>query len=970
MTYPLLQAVDSADSILFDFHDPDGTNNLEGFKTLLDPSTFDLGVSSLTANYFKPLGGFAHVTSSDESLAEMSFVIWCDGGSSAAYHRVFTYLQSLIASGGRFKLQKSAAEPVLYIDHLGSAGALPSAYGAPSVAPIVRDGMDRGIEIRVMRQGTLSSATEVSSTTNKATNPTLLRDFNLDGTPDSWAWLDATNISAQEIAGEEYSFNIATTSARSFQQQSAAGSFASGDVVTFSFYVRAAAASVVRARAAVQFYQSDGTTAVGSEQVGALTDIGTGVTRVSVTTTAAGANTSRATWSIRFENAAATDTKVYVKNAQPEIGSAPTDFVTADLTLTNNPAGIGVVVDTFARSSTNSWGSPNIGGNWLINQGAAADFDVGALALGTIASTAANQEHRVTIAAATDDVDITTRFKTDKVAAGANQEVYVVGRQTAATTYYKAAVELRTGNTMFVRLDKVVSGSVTNLVAAVDTGETVAAGTYYIVRFLLHGSRLRVKVWLYDDTPPGVQEPATWDIDFTDTSITGTGGLGLGTALLTGATNATVIHTFGAFHALSPAGGRLGYVYVAGTAPTPVDFSLKNLSGQWQMARISVRASHNGARELPGYLNGARVFQLEEAAFLSNAGQGFDPSASNQRVATLDNDTDIEPIRRLRVETTEHLDSLRGTFEVVLRVKNEMIGGGVTGPQRAEYRLAWAPSLTDPASFTGSKIVHDAFSTASGGLATSAFIELSLGRIYLPEDSNLSGLCLEVMKSGPAECSLDYLALIPVDQVSIMAVPYIARRSLSKTDTIIDAPTEKDTFTLGVLAAGRYRIAWIYSAENTSDELFRFRIKEASTTIVESQDLTRTGDRVQAVFGLEFDADGSSSYSIEAEWLTGAGAPVYTVHERWIDQVPYLVANDYLVTDPANYRIEKRDSSDHLLLEAGLAAGGVPFVLDPGLYAVYVQTYEPRHEGWYRELKSTLTNALTLSYSYYPRHRQ
>jgi hypothetical protein len=174
---------------------------------------------------------------------------------------------------------------------------------------------------------------------NKLSNSWPLKEGATAGRPLNWTVPVTTNVTNESIDNDGAHATLATTGARNWQQTTAVGSYASGDVVTHSFYVQASAPSIARARGAVQFKQSDGTTNVGSEHVGTLTAIGTSLARISVTTTAAGALTSRALVSIRFENSVATAVDVNWRMAQAEKAPAPSEFRLGPETLVNDPAG-------------------------------------------------------------------------------------------------------------------------------------------------------------------------------------------------------------------------------------------------------------------------------------------------------------------------------------------------------------------------------------------------------------------------------------------------------------------------------------------------------------------------------------------------------------------------------------------------------------------------------------------------------
>lgn len=349
-----LQIVDPDDltTILLDLADSTGVNNSSfgSVKTELK-TTWQLSVPTGNPLFFEPPaspGGF--LAYSQDELVTSSLNVRLEGASTDALYQFVGELQRHLRAGCVIKWIPEGYTDIFYIDvAYGYAEGLQRAQELADQnlldqSHIVRE----GIGITIYRQPYLRGP-ELDSDTNKLKNAGLFWVGATANRPGNWAWSSTTNISSEAIAttgagplpnwtGAFYQFAIATTSARSLQQTTEASSFASGDIVTMSFYVKASAGSILQARAAVQFKQADGTTNVGSEHVGTLTAIGTGWTRVSVTTTAAGANTSRALVSIRFESASASSVTASIAAAQAEVGSTPRKFVFGTETVYNDPA--------------------------------------------------------------------------------------------------------------------------------------------------------------------------------------------------------------------------------------------------------------------------------------------------------------------------------------------------------------------------------------------------------------------------------------------------------------------------------------------------------------------------------------------------------------------------------------------------------------------------------------------------------
>lgn len=163
---------------------------------------------------------------------------------------------------------------------------------------------------------------------------------------------------------------------------------------------------------------------------------------------------------------------------------------------------------------------------------------------------------------------------------GTGDIVGVMGRRTAATTYYRA--NLRAGN-FEIRLDH--AGTVTQLVVAATTALspnpfTFAVNTFYWMKFDLNGTTLQAKCW-----PDGHTEPATYQLSVTDSTITAAGGFGL-YALVNPSSDSVSFDTFLATDgvAVSPvlatAPGTLSFsAVVGGSSPATQNDTLSETAG-------------------------------------------------------------------------------------------------------------------------------------------------------------------------------------------------------------------------------------------------------------------------------------------------------------------------------------------------------------------------------------------------------
>lgn len=328
---------------------------------------FDFNTSSTTTNPFSittqfGVGGGMNLVTGEPELSivsgasapggyvvrrrdPLSMTMWRQRFSATTYDNLAAgigALANLLAQGGILKWIPHGSSQTRYIRF------------EPASTPVLLDGRElglwqaaqlfdtpEGVQIALLCYPYLLGS-ELTPSLNLTSNPTLLHDFG--GTanrPDGWVWDVTTGLSAETISStdEAYQFTKADGAAANLQQTTAVASFASGNVATFSFYARVTAvAGTPQMRATVQFKQSDGTTNVGSLNSGTLTTLTTAWQRLTVTTSAAGALTSRAQLSIQVDNVDATSVVMEIRNAQAEVASAATSFRAAPEAIAADPA--------------------------------------------------------------------------------------------------------------------------------------------------------------------------------------------------------------------------------------------------------------------------------------------------------------------------------------------------------------------------------------------------------------------------------------------------------------------------------------------------------------------------------------------------------------------------------------------------------------------------------------------------------
>ena len=201
-----------------------------------------------------------------------------------------------------------------------------------------------------------------------------------------------------------------------------------------------------------------------------------------------------------------------------------------------------MVADAFGRVVTDGWGSASTGGAYALG-GLAANFDVNGAA-GTIVLPTASSTRTASLPVSARDVDVTVTVRTDKVATGSGQYIYVVSRRQPSGAEYRTMLKLAANGTVDVR-PLLFTGTAESAVAPAVTipGLTRTTATNLRLRTQITGANpttIRIRAW-----PTTVAEPTTWSITATDSTaaLQVTGTLGLLAYLSSSTTNAPVLLT-------------------------------------------------------------------------------------------------------------------------------------------------------------------------------------------------------------------------------------------------------------------------------------------------------------------------------------------------------------------------------------------------------------------------------------------
>ncbi len=206
------------------------------------------------------------------------------------------------------------------------------------------------------------------------------------------------------------------------------------------------------------------------------------------------------------------------------------------------PADTAFVVDRFARTVANGWGSADVGGTWTTT-GTASAFSVSG-GTGVVGIPKAGTSFTGYLAGTTsDNTDFTVSVATDKLADSSGTYYSFVGRHVATNKEYVSRARVSGTGAVVLSI-----GALTGTAAAVTFGSqivvpglTMTAGSAMLSRLQVTGrnpTTIRAKVWAGSGT-----EPASWQLTTTDSTpaLQAPGSVGFNLYLSSGATNAPIV---------------------------------------------------------------------------------------------------------------------------------------------------------------------------------------------------------------------------------------------------------------------------------------------------------------------------------------------------------------------------------------------------------------------------------------------
>ena len=170
--------------------------------------------------------------------------------------------------------------------------------------------------------------------------------------------------------------------------------------------------------------------------------------------------------------------------------------------------------DNFSRTVASAWGSAVVGGSYTTSGGTAANFSVNGSTGITVLDTLGERQARLA-SVSQQDITVTARASTDKVAVGGNQKPSLLLRRVDGNNFYRFEVAFTLKGAVQVSILKRL-GSVESTISTVNTALTVAPGQFFWVKARSQGinpTTLSMKVWAY-----GTSEPASWTLTATDST--------------------------------------------------------------------------------------------------------------------------------------------------------------------------------------------------------------------------------------------------------------------------------------------------------------------------------------------------------------------------------------------------------------------------------------------------------------------
>ncbi len=189
---------------------------------------------------------------------------------------------------------------------------------------------------------------------------------------------------------------------------------------------------------------------------------------------------------------------------------------------------VAAAIDAFGRTVSSGWGAADSGQTWSTSGGSPSDYSVSA-GQGRHSMSSLNVSRWTTLPFSVRDVTVTASAATDVLATGGSHFLHTAARWIDPSNCYLARLEFTTTQQVILTLRARVS-AVDTVLGTFTTSITHAANTMIVCKLNVSGSTVRAKAWQGS-------EPAGWQVEATDTSLTGPGAVGVRSLLSAANTN-------------------------------------------------------------------------------------------------------------------------------------------------------------------------------------------------------------------------------------------------------------------------------------------------------------------------------------------------------------------------------------------------------------------------------------------------
>jgi hypothetical protein len=741
----------------------------------------------------------------------------------------------------------------------------------------------------------------------------------------------------------------------------------------------------------VQFYQSNGTSTVGAENVGTLVTLTTMWQRITVTTSAAGASTSRLEARLRVENSSASSVSIIFRLANAVEDTTAKAFVCAAEAVSNDPAsGFGRVFPFFVEGDVPTPVDLDIsfdGGNvtdvllalrssrGIVGSRSLADY---------VNSSFFHQLEGFTM------YNDTASITSDASASGSTSVQFGGGyvRQTIENTGSSGTASATWGSTTVaesLRLWIVTINDASTTVSSPPAGYSLREGPD---NFGVAGVTNRMYVY----------EKFGTSADSGAVSGTLSGSIGWSVQLIE-IPGAIAIDVEGS--SAAPENSTSGWTTTLNPSDTQTNYFTVFFVGISGTATFTWNSPPSGLVELTELASGSASRAYVYSRFPGSSAEltltGTPSVAADGRVwsASYRLRDRSGLFRYLRKEITAGVEGLVGEFDVYARVKQNL-------PSIVNLQLRWGTSTADPAPFANAVVQH-----SSAAATTMAWVEVNLGRISVPQGATALTLELWAETDDVTGQGLrgDFMILVPADDAqSSVFLPADSSESWLGRE-LLTPPTSPGGLTAGAVsgddmtlsgstdAAGSpsnegnpwsaaRHVVWIRLSASMGggSRSFVCRVRN----ITDSNDAvsvtidggvtvsTPTGAYTFPVNGssdnitvvLQFDSVAGKRYQPQVANV-GSSAQV-TVHEISHFSRPTFAAAQRAVTDAEALTVRQVSSGGAILRNLDVR-GGIPFWVQPGLNVLYVNPQDAPAAG-YSERESVLTRSPTVSINYKPRY--